>query len=447
MDSSGTRIILAPMARSCPALLGLVLLLFFAARPARGAEEGVTGLTLENGLRVLLCPVEGAERVALVTLFDLGGLHDPPGASGLTHLVEHLYVCAAAGDTPARTAEQLMAQYPMAWNAQTGDRYTVIAFEVPRTEAPALLTDAAARMGDLRIAPEEVEREKGRVITEVTNMFEAGAGLAAFNRVREAVAPSPEGGRRGGMPEAVRALTLERVREFHRRHYKPRNAWLVLAGGFTAAEAEAWVRERFASLPPGEPPPAERGRAKHEAPPTDVRAAAARGVPARQVVAGWPAPDPTHADFAPFCLVAARWLMASPRAAPSFPPPRYFAMLDSPEGIYGAAPFEGPDGAEGALSDLQAAMDKTWSTPLSPFESLGALEMLSFFLGTRRIPDAQRRQNLYGVAFGLGRRAQMGIDPGRMRAALGAVTQADLERVGKAWLSPATRRAARVLPP
>jgi len=58
---------------------------------------------LDNGLTVLLRPVPGAEQVAVVTLFDLGGEHDPGGKSGMAHLMEHLYCTAgASGDARAR---------------------------------------------------------------------------------------------------------------------------------------------------------------------------------------------------------------------------------------------------------------------------------------------------------------------------------------------------------
>src|SRR5882724_795225 len=82
---------------------------------------------LENGLTVLLRPIKGAKDTALVVLFSMGGDQDPQGRSGMAHLIEHLYVTAAAGNDKARTTDELIQRYPKGWNAQTGDRYTVIA--------------------------------------------------------------------------------------------------------------------------------------------------------------------------------------------------------------------------------------------------------------------------------------------------------------------------------
>jgi zinc protease len=89
---------------------------------------------LENGLTVIVRPIEGANEVALVVLYKIGGDHDPEGRSGLAHLVEHVYITAAAGTGRARTAEEFFRRYRSGGNAQTGDRYTVVATVFPKAD-------------------------------------------------------------------------------------------------------------------------------------------------------------------------------------------------------------------------------------------------------------------------------------------------------------------------
>src|SRR5262249_1803621 len=121
-----------------------------AAEQSSGAET-VQSFELENGLRVLLRPVHGAKQAAAVVRYSVGGDHDPQGRSGLAHLVEHVYVTAAAGDQPQRTVNEYLRRYPAGWNAQTGDRYTVFATVFPGRQLEDELKDAAVRMGDLRV--------------------------------------------------------------------------------------------------------------------------------------------------------------------------------------------------------------------------------------------------------------------------------------------------------
>jgi zinc protease len=126
---------------------------------------------MEDGLTVLLRPIQGAKDTALVVLFSMGGDQDPQGRSGMAHLIEHLYVTAAAGKEKSRTADELIQRYPKGWNAQTGDRYTVVATVFPENDLQKELQDAAARMGDLRVAASDLAREKPRVLEELGNMF------------------------------------------------------------------------------------------------------------------------------------------------------------------------------------------------------------------------------------------------------------------------------------
>ena len=110
---------------------------------------------------------------------------------------------------------------------------------------------AAARMGDLRITATDLNREKPRLLDEVSNMFGRIPALAAVNVARELIRPAPRGGRKGGLPEHVQAITLDDVRTYWTRYYKPRNAILVLAGAVDEAAARHAVAAHFAESSPG----------------------------------------------------------------------------------------------------------------------------------------------------------------------------------------------------
>src|SRR5690349_4628961 len=105
--------------------IGLILSIVLPSTDA-AAQQKSDRYQLENGLTVILCPVTGAVETALVVMYSMGGDQDPKGMSGLAHLIEHAYVTAAAGSEKARTADEFANRYNGAWNAQTGDRHTLI---------------------------------------------------------------------------------------------------------------------------------------------------------------------------------------------------------------------------------------------------------------------------------------------------------------------------------
>ena len=160
-------------------------------KPAKQAEPGSERFVLENGLTVILRPIKGTESTALVVLYAIGNDHDPAGKSGLAHMLEHVYVTAAAGQAKARTAEEFAGRYAEGANGQTGDRYTVFATVFPKNDLETELKDAAARMGDLRLTADDLARERPRLLTEVDNMFGDFPMLAAVNNARELVRPTP----------------------------------------------------------------------------------------------------------------------------------------------------------------------------------------------------------------------------------------------------------------
>ena len=81
----------------------------------------------------------------------------------MAHTVEHVYVTAAAGSTKARTVQDYVAAYPHGWNAQTGDRYTVVATVFDPDALETELKDAADADGIKQRTLDRARKELGVV--------------------------------------------------------------------------------------------------------------------------------------------------------------------------------------------------------------------------------------------------------------------------------------------
>lgn len=411
-------------------------------------REPAERFRLGNGLSVILRPVRGADRTALLVLYSVGGDHDPEGRSGLGHLLEHIYVTAAAGAEKARTAGAFSKRYPLGWNAQTGDRYTVIATEFPAGDLDRELRDASARMADLHVSPADLESERLRVLEEVENMFGRIPSLAALNNAHELIRPTPADGRRGGMPADIRSITLEDLQTHWKRYYKPRNAILVLAGALDASAARRAVSAHFAGLAPGEQAPTPRapgapkfGASRELTVPSPERLAK------RYASIAYAAPAPDSALYAPFLVLAARlqasgWKLEGLRGLGG-PNPVYFPILDDPAVLAVTTPARAGETAPDAYARLEAFVARTLAPKLVDDERDWAVEGFGFYLGTVDIPDRTLR-NIYGVAFTLARRAQLGIDAARLKRSLQSVTDQDLRRASAEIFSPKRHAGAFV---
>jgi zinc protease len=400
---------------------------------------------LENGLKVILRPVRGARQTVLVVVYSVGNDHDPAGRSGLAHLLEHIYVTAPAGAEKARTAEEFARRYSEGGNAQTGDRYTVFATSFPERDLDAEVRAAADRMGDLRVSAADLDRERPRLLEEVANMFGDFPPLAAVNNARELVRPTPGGGRHGGLPEEVRAITPEDVQAHWQRYYKPRNAIVALSGALDPPAARRAVERHFAKLAPGEkvPAPGEPGAAKFGA----VKELAVKSpLPDAQPLASlaYLAPRPGSDLYAPFLVLVSRLWAAAEKLGNGGPTgsPVYFTPLDDGAVVGVTAPAKPGETAAKAQARLEAFVADTLAPKLGDNEAAATRENLGFLFGTADLPDNLLARNPYGVAFSLARREQLGLDPVALDRAWQAVTDRDLRRVVDEVFAPGRHAGA-----
>jgi zinc protease len=395
-------------------------------------------IQFENGLTVLLRRIQGAKETALVVLFSVGGDQDPSERSGLAHMVEHLYVTAAAGKEESRTATELIQRYPKGWNAQTGDRYTVIATVFPEKDLANELDDAAARMGDLRITEVDLKREKPRVLEELDNMFRRIPSLGACNRARELARPTPRQGRKGGQPAHVKSITLKEVQDYWRIYYKPKNAILVLAGAFEIAEARKAVKAGFSKIPPGE---AALSPGKPDQPKwgefQEITVNPLPGVTDSEICLAFSAPAPTSELYAPFLVLVSRlWANAPKLENKPFHMPVRFAPLDDPEMIHVGSSVRKGETAKQADQRVANFVTDAIKPKFDAKEMNQTKMQFGFFLGLTNPPDSLLAANPYGVAFSLGRRHQLGINSEKLKKALEQMTEKELRQAAHEVFDP-----------
>ena len=410
------------------------------------AEQAVERLQLENGLTVLLRPVRGMSQTAVVVLYSIGEDHDPQSKSGLAHLIEHLYVTAAAGEIKARTADEFMGRYPAGWNAQTGDRYTVIATVFPKADLEAELKEAGARMEDLRITADDLEREKPRVIDEVANMFGGNPQLIVQNQARERIRPSRLGGRKGGLPDQVAGISLEELKARWERFYKPRNATLVVAGAIDRDTAREAVTRHFGPIAAGTaaPDPAAPDEPRFgriddiEARPFDPAAAGAAAL-------AYPAPPLDSNAFPAFLVLVARLASRSQFQGSQHPRSQYSILFDD-SALFVTAGLKPEESSDVALARLDTFVAKAVEPPLAASDIKTAKNQFALELGTSALADALVSKNLYGLAACLGRRVQLGADSTDFAKALDAVSADQLASASRTIFSK-DRRVAVVARP
>jgi zinc protease len=269
------------LARAARAGAMLVLLCLAPAGQA-GAEEAAfgtaTSFTLANGLEMVVIEDHRTPVVTHMVWYKIGGVDDPPGASGLAHLIEHLMFRSFDAGAPESFA-QIMSRLGAVYNATTGPDATWYFQRAAKEHLPELMAVEARRMSGLAVTDEEVATERSVVREERRLVVDSNPLQLLSERVMATLYRHHGYGRPPiGAPDTI--LTLKRADALaaYRRFYVPANAVVVIAGDVTPMEVRKLAAGTYegvaASAAPvraavAEPEPVEARRVEI----TDARAA------------------------------------------------------------------------------------------------------------------------------------------------------------------------------
>lgn len=231
-----------------PKLLAACVLLGAMALPAAATAQ--SGATVPRTITV-----RDAESPYIV--FNIwvraGSQNDPAGREGLAAFTAALL---AQGATTSNSYEQILQLlYPMAAGYGSGvdKEMTVFSGRVHRDN----LEQYYALFRDALLAPAfseaDFNRTKARTLNalERTRRYSRDEELSKELLFREAYRGTPYEHPVDGYVQSVRAITLDDVRDFHRRHYLSNNLVVGIAGGYPDGFVER-VRRDFDRLPAGE---------------------------------------------------------------------------------------------------------------------------------------------------------------------------------------------------
>ena len=207
-------------------------------------------LTLDNGLPLILVPINGIRSVSIGIYVNIGSRYETDGEAGAAHFIEHLLFKG----TPRRPSAQLIAEAIEGigghLNASTDPEITMVWAKVAGhhfVEAVDVLIDMVRHS---TFAPPDVERER-QVILEELKMYYDNPDDWVDTLLNQTLWPNhPLGKDIAGRPETVAALERQALRAFYERAYHPQNMVVVVAGYFDDDAVVAALQSRTQDWPP-----------------------------------------------------------------------------------------------------------------------------------------------------------------------------------------------------
>ena len=224
-----------------------------------GSPTPVVRRRLDNGLDVILAPDAGSPTVSTWVWYRVGSVNEHPGITGVSHWVEHMMF---QGSPHYRKGEIDRAIFAIGGtsNAFTDNDFTAYFATVPRSHWDVPIRVESDRMVSARMRPVDANREREIIQSE----REGNENRPEF-RVEEelhalAFRHHPYRWDPLGFPHDMSSMAPSAMADYYHRYYGPRNALLVLSGGFSAPVAWEQVRRRFGPLPAIGAPTAVRAK-------------------------------------------------------------------------------------------------------------------------------------------------------------------------------------------
>lgn len=221
--------------------------LAFGCEPV-SAQRAAT-FRLDNGLEVSVIEDRRAPIVTHFIGYRSGGADDPEGQSGVAHYVEHLMFSAIPVSQGPPYAAQI-ARLGGRSNAVTGHDTTLYYTRIPKEHLRVVMAHEARRMSRLEFTEKRVAAERDVILAERRSRIDSRPFAALIERA-DAMLGAPHYARPSiGMASEIATIGVSEAAAFHRRHYTPGNAFVVVVGDVSAAAVRALAQETYGSLAP-----------------------------------------------------------------------------------------------------------------------------------------------------------------------------------------------------
>lgn len=229
----------------------LTLILFVAGTMLMAAAADAAPAGKES---MVLLPVANDPTVSFRIWFKVGSQNDPAGREGLASITAEMLADASTKNNSYETILDKLFPLAAGYNASTSVEMTVISGRTHRDNLGAyypLLMDALLRPA---FKQEDLERIRSQALNYVENTlrYASDEELGKAVLYGELFRGTPYAHLQSGTIASLKAITLDDVRAFYRKHYTRENVVVGLGGGYDEALL-ARLQADLATLPAGKP--------------------------------------------------------------------------------------------------------------------------------------------------------------------------------------------------
>lgn len=198
-----------------------------------------------NGLRLLTSSMPHVRSVSVGVFVGTGSRHESDELAGASHFLEHMLFKGSEKRPAPELISGAIESVGGVFNATTDREGTVYYAKVAGDHFDIALDVLADMYRRPLFAPEELERERGVILEELSMTYDQPDAYADLLIDRALWPDQPMGRDVGGTRETVSAITRRQLIDYHARQYAPGNTVVAVAGDVTHDVVAAKVGELF----------------------------------------------------------------------------------------------------------------------------------------------------------------------------------------------------------
>ncbi|MEJ2414119.1 MAG: pitrilysin family protein [Sulfurimonas sp.] len=205
--------------------------------------------TLDNGLQVVVVPMENGTNVVSTDIFyKVGSRNEIMGTTGIAHMLEHMNF-KSSKNLQAGEFDKEVKSIGGVNNASTSFDYTHYFIKSSSDNMKKSLELYAELMQNLTLKDEEFQPERD-VVTEERRWRTDNSplGYLYFKLFNNAYVYHPYHWTPIGFMNDIRTWTIEDIRDFHKTYYQPQNAILVVTGDIDPKKVFSEAQKAFGEI-------------------------------------------------------------------------------------------------------------------------------------------------------------------------------------------------------
>lgn len=225
---------------------------------ARAQVFNPTTYTLKNGLQVVVVENHRAPIVSHMVWYKVGAADEPPGKSGIAHLLEHL-MFKGTPTIPPGEFSKIVARLGGQDNAFTSSDYTAYYQNIAADRLESVMKMEADRMRNLVLDDKNFTTERAVVLEERRSRTDNNPQALLSEQMEAALYRNhPYHRPIIGWSSEIAALSRADAMDFYKHWYAPNNAIVVVTGDVKPEQVLALAETYYSPLKPETVPPRQR---------------------------------------------------------------------------------------------------------------------------------------------------------------------------------------------